>query len=254
MGKLIIGNFLICIVSYNIIPPFYSFSIVSTVTALSTLCILCVSVYLIHERKPLSLITIHKKPEWENIIKGGSIWLLIVTLTILLLSILIPTSYTFTYNFNIGFILVSLVSISLYAFTEEIIFHGYLLQGFSLINQNPKFLLLITSFIFGILHYFNGTTFIASFVTVFSCFLFSLVLGWIVLVEGCLETAVGIHISNNLFGTLVCVNPVNIYEKTTSMIIIHTNHVSPLLNYTNLLLLIVLQLILLVMLFILKYK
>jgi membrane protease YdiL (CAAX protease family) len=86
---------------------------------------------------------------------------------------------------------------------EEILFRGYLMQGISLIFKKPIIPLLFTSILFGLVHFFNGSNPDQSLSIVVSTFLIGLMLGIIALADNGLETAMGVHIVNNLFVALI---------------------------------------------------
>lgn len=77
------------------------------------------------------------------------------------------------------------------------------MQAFSLISEKPVFPLLITSLLFGLVHFFNGSNTDQGISIVISTFIIGLMLGTITLADNGIETAVGVHIVNNLFVAII---------------------------------------------------
>jgi len=192
-----------------------------------------VCVLKIHKRSPITLITSHKSIQWIRIFKGMCIGFVMLSLLILADFLINPTDYTFTFEFKtFGWLVVaSLIVIPLAAFAEEVFFRGYLLQAFSVITKRPIIPILATSIIFGLGHYSNGINPTLGIVNVISCTLFGLMLGVIVVVEGGLETAIGLHIINNLFLALICNNSSDIFGNLPSLLTIYTDPNSSLIEY-----------------------
>ena len=69
--------------------------------------------------------------------------------------------------------------------------------------SKPWVPLLITSLIFGCVHFFNGTNLYMNLSIVCSTFIIGLMLGVIALGDNGIETAMGIHIANNLYVSLL---------------------------------------------------
>lgn len=159
----------------------------------------------IHKKKFISLINIGKNVKWRRILKGAGLWLLIMGL-FTLFSIYNQGS-NLTFNFNpLGFIYLFILSIFIFpiqASFEEIFFRGYLMQGIGLLAKKPIVPLILTSLIFGGIHFYNGANLAMSISIVISAVVLGLMLGIIALGENGLETAMGAHIANNMFVALI---------------------------------------------------
>lgn len=77
------------------------------------------------------------------------------------------------------------------------------MQGFSLLSKKPWVPILITSLIFGSIHILNGTDLYMDLSIVASTFVMGIMLGIIAVGENGIETAMGIHIANNLYISLL---------------------------------------------------
>lgn len=199
----------------------------------SVLLVLFFCVRFIHKRRFITLITSYNNIRWMRICKGMVIMFFILNLQLFIGYLIDPTVYEFTFNVNnfIWLVLASLIGLPLAAFVEEVIFRGYILQALALLTKRPLIPLLITSLFFGILHYWNGVNPAHSIYYVIFCILFGFTLGLIVLGEGGLETAIGIHIMNNIFlSTIVC-DPLNIFGQLPCILTIYTDTSLNLIDY-----------------------
>ena len=169
----------------------------------SLLFYLCIR--FIHKKKFLSLINTGKNIKWNRILKGAGLWAGIMVI-FTLMSLMFHDS-NLSLNFNPGsfllLLILSLLVFPIQASFEEIFFRGYLMQAIGLITKKPVVPLILTSLIFGVIHFFNGTNVTTSITIVFSATILGLMLGIIVLGENGLETAMGAHIANNMYVAVV---------------------------------------------------
>jgi membrane protease YdiL (CAAX protease family) len=168
---------------------------------------LCIS--FIHKKNFHKLINTGKSIKWARILKGAGLWVGI--LAIFTLISYIYDNSTLSFNFSLVpftyLLIISILVFPLQASFEEIFFRGYLMQGFGLLSKKPIVPLILTSIIFGLAHFYNGTTLEMSITIVVSALILGLMLGIIVLGENGLETAMGVHIANNMFIALFLNSP-----------------------------------------------
>jgi len=159
----------------------------------------------LHHKHLLRVINTVSGLRWKLLFKGLILWALILFILSLPDLILNPGSYQITYNSGSFFILliICLLAFPIQASFEEILFRGYLMQGFSLVSKKPWVPLLITSLLFGGVHFFNGTNLYMDMSIVVSTFIIGLMLGVIALGDNGIETAMGVHIANNLYVALL---------------------------------------------------
>lgn len=160
---------------------------------------------IIHNRKFISFINIDSKINWMRILKGALLWFAVLMVFLLISLWLSPGSLKFTFDpgtFGI-FLIVILLGIPVQASFEEIFFRGYLMQGFGLLSKKPIIPLLVTSILFAVLHGANGISSMINVFIVLQIFVIGLMLGIIALGENGIETAMGVHISNNLYAFLI---------------------------------------------------
>lgn len=178
-------------------------------TYVISMIFLYIGVRYIHQRKFLSIITTKSTFNWKRLFKGGLVWFALLTIGLIISLIFDPASLKFNFNL-IPFILILVLCLLIFpiqASFEELFFRGYLMQGLGLLTKKPLVLLIVTSLIFALPHYFNGSYTILSADIVIQAFILGLTLGIITLGENGLETAMGVHIFNNIFATIIVNNP-----------------------------------------------
>jgi hypothetical protein len=158
----------------------------------------------VHHKKFLSVINTVSGLRWKLLLKGLVLWTLILFILSLPSLIFNQGGYEVTYNSESFLILliICLLAFPIQASFEEILFRGYLMQGFSLVSKKPWVPLLLTSLIFGGVHVFNGTNLYMDLSIVASTFVIGMMLGIIALGDNGIETAMGVHIANNLYVAL----------------------------------------------------
>jgi hypothetical protein len=158
----------------------------------------------VHHKKFSRVINTVSGLRWKLLFKGLVLWALILFILSLPDLILNPGSYQITYNSESFLILliICLLAFPIQASFEEILFRGYLMQGFSLVSRKPWVPLVLTSLIFGSVHVFNGTNLYMDLSIVASTFVIGIMLGIITLGDNGIETAMGVHIANNLYVAL----------------------------------------------------
>jgi len=158
----------------------------------------------VHHKKFLSVINTVSGLRWKLLLKGLVLWALILFILSLPSLIFNQGGYEITYNSKSFLILliICLLAFPIQASFEEILFRGYLMQGFSLVSKKPWVPLVLTSLIFGSVHVLNGTNLYMDLSIVASTFIIGMMLGIIALGDNGIETAMGVHIANNLYVAL----------------------------------------------------
>lgn len=184
--------------------PFFLIIMVGVSYALSFfLFYLCLR--FLHHKSLLSIINTGSKVRWTLLLKGFGLWFLILFLFSLPDLIWNSSSYQVTFNPKNFYILLVLCVLvfPLQASFEEIFFRGYLMQGVGLLSKRPWIPLLVTSLVFGLVHFFNGTDLNMDISIIISTFIIGLMLGIITLGNNGIEAAMGVHIANNLYVSLI---------------------------------------------------
>ncbi|NJL75174.1 MAG: CPBP family intramembrane metalloprotease [Saprospiraceae bacterium] len=116
-----------------------------------------------------------------------------------------PSIYVYQLNWSsfLPLLGIAILILPLQTSVEELLMRGYLMQGISLIFSQPWIPLLVTSLIFGFLHYANPEVAKYGFwVTMPSYIGIGLALAIMTLMDDGLELALGVHAANNIFGAL----------------------------------------------------
>lgn len=172
--------------------------------AVGLLTIYLVAKYL-HKQSFKKLTTTRKKTDWKRILLSFGL-----VSAYLIISTAIDY-YTHPENYEVQFQLVpflilfviSIIFVPLQTSFEEYLFRGYLMQGLGIIVKNRWFPLLVTSVIFGSLHFFNPE------VTKFGPWIMlyyigtGLFLGVLTLMDEGMELSLGFHAANNLITILL---------------------------------------------------
>ncbi len=219
------------IITSTVSNPFTMLILLGVIYALSFF-LFYICLRFLHHKTFLNVINTVSGVRWKMLLKGLVLWLLILGILSLPDLILNPQGYQVTFNQN-NFLLLLVLCLLIFpmqASFEEILFRGYLMQGFSLLPEGlsrffcflaekisilssmfnyfskialhlskPLFPLLLTSIVFGCVHFFNGTSLYVDLSIVCSTFIIGLMLGIITLGDNGIETAMGIHIANNLY-------------------------------------------------------
>ena len=159
----------------------------------------------LHNQSILSLITARNRVDYNKIFFSFMLWGSISTLMVFFDYWMSPED--FTWNFKpLTFLILFLISIVMIPFQttlEEIIFRGYLLQGFGVLFKNRWMPLLTTSTLFGLLHLWNPEIDKLGIHLIWYYIGTGLFLGLITLMDEGLELALGFHAANNLVTALL---------------------------------------------------
>ena len=110
-----------------------------------------------HKQTFLTIIKNRKKIDWNRVLFSFSIWAAITIITTILFYSIYPQEFIVQFQL-IPFLGLFGVGLLLFPFQigfEELIYRGYLMQGFVTMAKNRWFPLLMTSLIFGLLHIAN---------------------------------------------------------------------------------------------------
>ena len=166
---------------------------------------------LLHERPFRSLITPQARPVWRRFWRSAALWLALSGLGDLLLGLLItPGNYFLQWNPRafLPYALLTLLLIPIQAATEELVMRGYLMQALGLLARRPWLPLLLSAVAFAALHWQNPEAGAYGWPVMFLSYLsMGLLLGWITWRFAGLEAALGLHIANNLYASLLVTFP-----------------------------------------------
>ena len=158
-----------------------------------------------HKQSFLQLITSRNSIDWHRVLFSFSIWAGITIISTVVVYILYPEDFIVQFDW-IPFLLLFVIGLLLFPFqigSEELIFRGYLMQGFGNLAKNKWFPLLMTSLIFGLLHIANPEVDKMGYSILIYYIGTGLFLGIITLMDEGMELALGFHFANNFIGALL---------------------------------------------------
>jgi len=159
----------------------------------------------IHKKKFVSIVTSRQKVDWNRIFYAFALWGTISVIAIFIGMYLSPDDYTWNFQpipfFTLVF--VSFVFLPFQTSSEELIFRGYLMQGFGTLVKNRWFPLIVTSVIFGLLHGMNPEVERLGYILMVFYIGTGLFYGITTLMDEGTELALGLHASNNIIAAFL---------------------------------------------------
>ena len=156
----------------------------------------------LHNRSFLQTITGKSSFRWKHFCISGGIWMILMGLLFLVNIGFDPENFTvnnISYSL-IPLILLSFLLIPFQAAFEEVVFRGYLMQGFTVLFPSRIFALLATAILFSLMHSLNPEVKEFGFFAIMPQYLiFGLVFGMITIFDNGIESALGAHAANNIF-------------------------------------------------------
>lgn len=139
---------------------------------------------------------------WNRFFISAAVWTILSALYFFAYLKLDPSN--FSLNSKTGsLLLLSVVSVLLIPFQaafEEVLFRGYLMQGFASLAKNRWFPVIMTSILFGLMHAANPEVKEFGFFTMMPQYIaFGLIFGIITVLDDGIEAAMGAHAANNIF-------------------------------------------------------
>lgn len=172
---------------------------------LGGLSALFIAIKFLHKQTITDLTTARKKIDWSRFLFSFLTWGGAILLGVGVIYFLNPESLVLNLNWKPFLILcvIGVVLIPIQTSFEEYIFRGFLMQGLGVLARNRWFPLLVTSVLFGLMHYANpevdklGKAVLLYYVGT------GFLLGIITLMDEGLELSLGFHAANNLITALL---------------------------------------------------
>jgi membrane protease YdiL (CAAX protease family) len=133
---------------------------------------------------------------------AGLVWMILSALYLFINLKADPENFTLQNSPGtmIMLIIITLLFVPFQATFEEVLFRGYLMQGFAALTKNRWFPLLMTSILFGLMHALNPEVEeFGFFIMMPQYILFGLIFGTITILDDGIEAAMGAHAANNIF-------------------------------------------------------
>jgi hypothetical protein len=159
----------------------------------------------LHKLDFKSLTTSRKKIDWKRVLFSFLLWGGITIFMIVLDYQLSPENYQWNFEFNkfIVLVIIAVLLVPIQTSFEEYLFRGYLMQGIGIAAKNKWVPLLVTSFIFGMMHIANPEVAKIGYIIMVYYIGTGLFLGILTLMDEGMELALGFHAANNLITALL---------------------------------------------------
>ena len=171
----------------------------------------------LHQRSLRTLFTSTPAVRWRRVGLGAGVWFALTAVVEVLAFALDPGNYSWALDLDrfVPVAVVALLLVPLQSAAEELFFRGYLLQGLGVLLGRPWAAVLITSVGFGVVHGANPE--MAEFGRVFLLYYIGMgvLLALVTLLDGGLELAIGVHVANNLYGSLAVSFPGSVLDMPT---------------------------------------
>jgi len=174
----------------------------------------------LHDLPIMSILSSRKKIDLERVMYSFMLWGSIVSAFVFIEYSLSPESYEINFKLKEFLILavIAILFIPIQTSVEEIVFRGYLMQGFGHWLNSRFMALFLSSLVFGSLHLANpeitalGYEFIFLYITV------GFLLGIMTLMDDGLELALGFHAANNLIAALLVTADWTVFQTESILI------------------------------------
>jgi len=161
---------------------------------------------------------------WRKFFISAFVWIILSSIYLIAYIKIDPSNFTLnnTTDTLIILVIVSIFLIPFQAAYEEIIYRGYLMQGFTLLVRYRWFPLILTSSLFALRHGLNPEVSEYGFLTMMPQYLlFGLIFGIITILDDGIEAAWGAHAANNIFLCIFVTNESSVL-KTPALYVQHT--------------------------------
>jgi len=168
----------------------------------------------LHELSFKTIVTKRKKIDYNRIIFSFLLWGVVITTFVLIGYFISPENHEFNFKLK-EFLILSVIAILLIPVQttlEELIFRGYLMQGFGGLFNSRLLALFLTSIIFGLLHLTNPEVGALGYLIMVQYLAYGFILGIMTLMDDGLELAIGFHAANNLFIVLLLTSSWTVFE------------------------------------------
>lgn len=186
---------------------------------------------------------------WKRFFISSLVWSVLSGLYLIVYLKFDPSNFKLNNNTVtlIYLIIISFLFIPFQAAFEEVLFRGYLMQGFAVLVRNRWFPLLMTSVLFGLMHAFNPEVKDFGFLTMMPQYLlFGFVFGIASIMDDGIEVAMGAHSANNIF---LCIFVTNSSSALQTSALYEQKNIYPWTEFAGLLLACVIFIIVLKIIF-----
>lgn len=165
---------------------------------------LWITVKFLHKKKFTSIITSAPKIRWKRFAISAGLWMGLCFVGQAISMVMYPDNYTMVFNLQpfLMTLLIGIIFLPIQTWWEEFFIRGYLFQGIGLVTKTPLIPILVTGTIFGVLHLANPEVAAYGIAAMLPAYLLpGIFLAMMAALDEGLESAMGMHFANNLFGT-----------------------------------------------------
>jgi len=159
----------------------------------------------LHDLPLMSILSGRKNIDYNRILFSFCLSGAIISLMVITGYLISPDNYEINFKLKEFLILliIAVCLIPIQTSVEEIVFRGYLMQGFGYWFNSRFMALFMSCSVFGILHIANPEVTQLGYGFIFVYFIVSFMLGITVLMDDGLELVLGFHAANNIFIALL---------------------------------------------------
>ena len=172
---------------------------------------------------------------WRNYFVSAAVWIILSAIYLFGYLKAEPSNFSLN-NSTLSLIILVIISVTLIPFQaawEEIIFRGYLMQGFAVLLRNRWLPLIITSVLFALMHWPNPEVKEFGFLTMMPYYtIFGLIFGIMTLLDDGIEAAMGAHAANNVF---LCVLVTNEFSALQTPALYEMHEMDPSVEFISML-------------------
>ena len=171
----------------------------------------------LHNQSFLSITTSRKTIDYKRILTSFTAISVILVLNILFSFFTSSEEYILQFNLNdfLILLLIAVIFIPVQTSLEEYVFRGYLMQGLGVMFNNKWLPLILTSFSFGFLHFYNPEIMKLGSILLVHYVATGLFLGILTLMDDGMELALGFHAGNNLLIALIVTADLTVFQTTS---------------------------------------
>jgi membrane protease YdiL (CAAX protease family) len=175
---------------------------------------LYLTVRFLHKHAFQDIVTSRKKIDWKRVVYSFLLWSVFSAVSAGVSYFASPED--FVWNFKpIPFLIllvISVLMVPIQTSSEELVFRGYLMQGFGGLLRHKWFPLIMTSLIFGLLHIANPEVKKMGMIIMVYYIGTGFMLGVMTLMDEGTELSLGFHAANNLIGALLVTSDWSVFQ------------------------------------------
>lgn len=175
---------------------------------------LYVAVRFLHRQAFHTIVTSRARFDWKRALFSFLLWAVFSVVSAMASYFASPENFVFNFK-PVPFLIllvISVVMVPIQTSSEELVFRGYLMQGFGKLAGNRWIPLVLTSLIFGLLHIANPEVEKMGMIIMVYYIGTGFVLGIMTLMDEGLELSLGFHAANNLIGALLVTSDWSVFQ------------------------------------------